>query len=49
MTSPALTPVLAAAFRHATRNYCAKRSGGGLPFGWTAVAMAASVIALALG
>ena len=49
MTFLTLTLVLAAAFRHAAWNYYAKRDGGGRPFGWAAVAMAAGVIALALG
>lgn len=34
MTSAALGLVLIAAFTHATWNYAAKRSGGGLPFVW---------------
>ena len=32
MTALALTLILAAAFLHATWNYCAKRASGGLPF-----------------
>ena len=43
MTLPALLLVLAAAFTHATWNYAAKRSGGGLPFVWVS-----SVFALGL-
>lgn len=34
MTAFALALVLAAAFLHATWNFCAKRAGGGLPFVW---------------
>lgn len=34
MTLPALGLILIAAFTHATWNYAAKRSGGGLPFVW---------------
>jgi len=34
MTFPALALVFIAAFTHATWNYAAKRSGGGLPFVW---------------
>lgn len=34
MSSSALVLVLIAAFTHATWNYAAKRSGGGLPFVW---------------
>lgn len=34
MTWPALVLILVAAFTHATWNYAAKRSGGGLPFVW---------------
>lgn len=43
MTLPALALVLLAAFIHASWNYAAKRSGGGLPFVWVS-----SVFALAL-
>ncbi|AOS44399.1 EamA-like transporter family protein [Lacunisphaera limnophila] len=43
MTPLALGLVLIAAFTHATWNYAAKRSGGGLPFVWVS-----SVFALAL-
>ena len=43
MTLAALVLVLIAAFTHATWNYAAKKSGGGLPFVWIS-----SVFALAL-
>ena len=34
MSALALGIILVAAFTHATWNYAAKRSGGGLPFVW---------------
>ncbi len=43
MTLPALLLILIAAFTHATWNYAAKKSGGGLPFVWVS-----SVFALGL-
>lgn len=47
MSAPALTLVLIAAFIHATWNFAAKRSGGGLPFVWLTSAFALSVYLIA--
>lgn len=46
MTLPALLLVLAAAFTHATWNYAAKRSGGGLPFVWVSSVFALGLYAI---
>jgi len=47
MTPLALGLVLIAAFTHATWNYAAKRSGGGLPFVWVSSIFALGLYALA--
>lgn len=47
MTLPALILVLLAAFTHATWNYAAKRSGGGLPFVWVSSVFALGLYAVA--
>lgn len=47
MTPLALGLVLAAAFIHASWNYAAKRSGGGLPFVWVSSVFALGLYALA--
>lgn len=47
MTPLALGLVLVAAFTHATWNYAAKRSGGGLPFVWVSSIFALGLYAVA--
>jgi drug/metabolite transporter (DMT)-like permease len=47
MTPLALGLVLIAAFTHATWNYAAKRSGGGLPFVWVSSTFALGLYAIA--
>ncbi|HEX2862866.1 MAG TPA: DMT family transporter [Lacunisphaera sp.] len=47
MTSLALGLVLLAAFTHATWNFAAKRSGGGLPFVWVSSLFALGLYAVA--
>lgn len=47
MTTLALGLVLIAAFTHATWNYAAKRSGGGLPFVWLSSLFALGLYAVA--
>ena len=47
MTPLALSLVVIAAFIHATWNYAAKRSGGGLPFVWLSSTFALGLYAVA--
>jgi drug/metabolite transporter (DMT)-like permease len=47
MTLPALILVLIAAFTHATWNFAAKRSGGGLPFVWVSSTFALALYGIA--
>lgn len=47
MTLAAVVLVLIAAFTHATWNYAAKRSGGGLPFVWVSSVFALGLYAVA--